>query len=147
MINPNTITPLAQQLKARLLAHEAKIGIIGLGYVGLPLALLYSGAGFRVTGFDIDDNKVDALKEGKSYIYRIPAEEIQEARANGLMATSDFSNLADMDAIIICVPTPLNDFQEPDTSFIVFSVFISPSSTEGHTLCAVVSPPAKRGTS
>jgi UDP-N-acetyl-D-glucosamine dehydrogenase len=119
MINPNTITPLAQQLKARLLAHEAKIGIIGLGYVGLPLALLYSGAGFRVTGFDIDDNKVNALKKGKSYIYRIPAEEIQEARANGLMATSDFSNLADMDAIIICVPTPLNDFQEPDTSFIV----------------------------
>jgi UDP-N-acetyl-D-glucosamine dehydrogenase len=119
MINPNTITPLAQQLKARLLAHEAKIGIIGLGYVGLPLALLYSGAGFRVTGFDIDDNKVDALKEGKSYIYRIPTEEIQEARANGLMATSDFSNLAEMDAIIICVPTPLNDFQEPDTSFIV----------------------------
>jgi UDP-N-acetyl-D-glucosamine dehydrogenase len=118
MISPTT-TPHAQQLKSRLLAHEAKIGIIGLGYVGLPLALLYSGASFPVTGFDIDDSKVDALKEGKSYIYRIPAEEIQEARANGMVATSDFSNLADMDAIIICVPTPLNDFQEPDTSFIV----------------------------
>jgi len=118
MISPTT-TPLAQQLKSRLLAHEAKIGIIGLGYVGLPLALLYSGTSFPVTGFDIDDSKVDALKEGKSYIYRIPAEEIQEARANGMVATSDFSNLADMDAIIICVPTPLNDFQEPDTSFIV----------------------------
>jgi UDP-N-acetyl-D-glucosamine dehydrogenase len=98
MISPTT-TPLAQQLKSRLLAHEAKIGIIGLGYVGLPLALLYSGASFPVTGFDIDDSKVDALKEGKSYIYRIPAEEIQEARANGMVATSDFSNLADMDAI------------------------------------------------
>jgi UDP-N-acetyl-D-glucosamine dehydrogenase len=119
MISPDTVTPLGQQLKSKFRTHEAKIGIIGLGYVGLPLALLYSGAGFRVTGFDIDENKVDALKEGKSYIYRIPTEEIQEARANGMVATSDFSKLEDTDVIIICVPTPLDDFQEPDTSFIV----------------------------
>jgi len=99
-------------------SRHARVGIIGLGYVGLPLALLYVGQRFRVTGFDIDERKVDALSEGKSYIYRIPAEEIQEARAKGMVATADFSKLAEMDAIIICVPTPLNEYHEPDLSFI-----------------------------
>jgi UDP-N-acetyl-D-glucosamine dehydrogenase len=76
------------------------------------------GAKFSVTGFDIDQRKVDALMAGKSYIYRIPEAEIQEARAGGLVATSDFAKLAEMDAIIICVPTPLNEYHEPDLSFI-----------------------------
>jgi UDP-N-acetyl-D-glucosamine dehydrogenase len=118
MITP--VVPVTQfsQLKARIATHEAKIGVIGLGYVGLPLTLLYVDQGFPVTGFDIDEHKVDALTEGKSYIYRIPGEEIQDARAKGLVATSQFCRLAEMDAIIICVPTPLNDYQEPDTSFI-----------------------------
>jgi UDP-N-acetyl-D-glucosamine dehydrogenase len=106
------------ELKGRIQVRQAHVGVIGLGYVGLPLALLYSGQKFPVTGFDIDQRKVDALSEGKSYIYRIPAEEIQEARANGLIATSDFSKLAEMDAIIICVPTPLDEYHEPDLSFI-----------------------------
>jgi UDP-N-acetyl-D-glucosamine dehydrogenase len=105
--------------KAKILAREAKVGIIGLGYVGLPLALLYVGQKFPVTGFDIDQRKVEALSNGKSYIYRIPAEEIQEARNNGLVATLDFSKLAEMDAIIICVPTPLDEHHEPDLSFII----------------------------
>jgi len=105
--------------KAKILAREAKVGIIGLGYVGLPLALLYVGQNFPVTGFDIDQRKVDALSNGKSYIYRIPAEEVQEARGKGLVATSDFSKLAEMDAIIICVPTPVDEHHEPDLSFIV----------------------------
>ena len=105
--------------KAKILAREAKVGIIGLGYVGLPLALLYVGQKFPVTGFDIDQKKVDALTKGKSYIYRIPSEEVQEAKINGLVATSDFSRLAEMDAIIICVPTPVDEHHEPDLSFIV----------------------------
>jgi UDP-N-acetyl-D-glucosamine dehydrogenase len=106
------------ELKTKINARQAQVGIIGLGYVGLPLALLYSGQKFPVTGFDIDQRKVDALSEGKSYIYRIPAEEIHEARAEGLSATSDFSKVAGMDAIIICVPTPLDEYHEPDLSFI-----------------------------
>ena len=118
MITPVVPATLFSQLKARIATHEAKIGVIGLGYVGLPLTLLYMGQGFHVTGFDIDQRKVEALTEGKSYIYRIPAEEIQEARAKGFVATSEFCQLAGMDAIIICVPTPLNEYHEPDTSFI-----------------------------
>jgi UDP-N-acetyl-D-glucosamine dehydrogenase len=117
MITPTVVSPLSQ-LKTKITTREAKIGVIGLGYVGLPLALLYAQQNFPVTGFDIDQTKVTALTEGKSYIYRIPAEEIQEARAKGLEATSEFCRLAEMDLIIICVPTPLNEYHEPDTSFI-----------------------------
>jgi len=94
------------------------VGIMGLGYVGLPLALLYSEQKFRVTGFDIDARKVEILAKGGSYIYRIVPEEIQAAKANGFSATADFSQLTAMDAIIICVPTPLNEYHEPDLSFI-----------------------------
>jgi len=106
------------QLKTRIQQHQARIGIIGLGYVGLPLALLYSEQKFRVTGFDIDPRKIDSLAKGSSYIYRIAAEEIQSAKANGFSATADYSQLTDMDAIIICVPTPLNEYHEPDLSYI-----------------------------
>jgi UDP-N-acetyl-D-glucosamine dehydrogenase len=119
MITPVAVTTPFSQLKTKIEIHEAKIGVIGLGYVGLPLTLLYVEQKFSVTGFDIDHSKVDALTDGRSYIYRIPPEEIQDARAKGLEATSDFGRLAEMDAIIICVPTPLNEYHEPDTSFIV----------------------------
>src|SRR5580693_492169 len=106
------------QLKTRIQNHQARVGIIGLGYVGLPLALLYSEQKFRVTGFDIDTRKVDTLAKGGSYIYRIAAEEVQAAKSNGFSATKDFAQLSEMDAIIICVPTPLNEYHEPDLSFI-----------------------------
>ena len=106
------------ELRNKISARQARVGVIGLGYVGLPLALLYVGQKFPVTGFDIDQGKVGALTDGKSYIYRIPEMEIQEARKKGLTATSEFSQLAEMDAIIICVPTPLNEYHEPDLSFI-----------------------------
>src|SRR6201997_1988438 len=106
------------ELKARIDTREARIGVIGLGYVGLPLALLYTEAKFRVTGFDIDQNKVATLTSGGSYIYRIPPTEIQAARSIGFCATADFSSLTEMDAIIICVPTPLDEYREPDLSFI-----------------------------
>lgn len=106
------------ELKNRIQQRQARIGIIGLGYVGLPLALLYSGEKFRVTGFDIDKRKVETLAKGGSYIYRIAPEEIQAAQAHGFSATSDYAQLTAMDAIIICVPTPLNEYHEPDLSFI-----------------------------
>ena len=106
------------QLKARIQQHQARVGIIGLGYVGLPLALLYSEQKFQVTGFDIDARKVDTLAKGGSYIYRIAPEEIQAAKTHGFSATADYSQITAMDAIIICVPTPLNEYHEPDLSFI-----------------------------
>ncbi len=106
------------QLKNKIKQRQAKVGIIGMGYVGLPLALLYSEQKFQVTGFDIDQRKVDTLAKGGSYIYRITTEEIQAAKAQGFTATSDYAQISQMDAIIICVPTPLNEYHEPDLSFI-----------------------------
>ncbi len=108
----------AQELKVSIQAHTAKVGIIGLGYVGLPLALLFSEEKFPVTGFDIDTRKIDTLSQGGSYIYRIPATEIQAARERGFGATSQYEHISQMDAVIICVPTPLNEYHEPDLSFI-----------------------------
>src|SRR6478672_9908831 len=107
-----------EALLGRIQAHTAKIGIIGLGYVGLPLALLFNEAGFPVTGFDIDPEKVKALNNGRSYIYRIPKTEIAAAAAKGFWATDEYSHAKDMDALIICVPTPLNEYHEPDLSYI-----------------------------
>jgi UDP-N-acetyl-D-glucosamine dehydrogenase len=106
------------QLKKRIEQREARVGIIGLGYVGLPLALLYSEKKFKVTGFDIDSRKIDTLAKGGSYIYRIAPEEIQAAQTSGFGATADYSRLTEMDAVIICVPTPLDEYHEPDLSFI-----------------------------
>ena len=106
------------QLKSKIEQRQARVGIIGMGYVGLPLALLYSEQKFQVTGFDIDQRKVDTLAKGGSYIYRITSEEIQAAKAQGFTATSDYALITEMDAVIICVPTPLNEYHEPDLSFI-----------------------------
>ena len=121
-MNPtNTSSTLssADLLKTKVETRTAKIGIIGMGYVGLPLALLFSEQKFRVTGFDIDPVKVETLSRGGSYIVRIPETEIQAAIANGFQATSDFAGIADMDVVMICVPTPLTDHHEPDLSYIV----------------------------
>jgi UDP-N-acetyl-D-glucosamine dehydrogenase len=117
----STCTPasnLFSELKTKIDSRQARIGVIGLGYVGLPLALLYTEENFRVTGFDIDRHKVATLISGGSYIYRIPPTEIQAARLRHFCATADFSDLKSMDAIIICVPTPLDEYREPDLSFI-----------------------------
>jgi len=102
--------------------RTAQVGIIGLGYVGLPLMLLFNEQRFPVTGFDIDVKKVRVLSTGGSYICRIPATDIQAANRRGFNATCDYSEIERMDAIIICVPTPLNDHREPDMSFIVSTV-------------------------
>ena len=118
MTTPSVPITKLSELKARIEARQARVAIIGLGYVGLPLALLYTEQNFPVTGFDIDQRKVTTLREGGSYICRIPATEIQRARTRGFSATSDYSELAQMDAIIICVPTPLDEYHAPDLSFI-----------------------------
>src|ERR1700748_1260439 len=112
----------AQELKERIENRTARVGIIGLGYVGLPLALLFSEKGIRVTGFDIDEAKVTTLNGGGSYIVRITPAEIARARANGFEATSDYDRLREMDVVLICVPTPLNEYHEPDLSFITDTV-------------------------
>ncbi len=109
---------LAAQRLDRLKARNASIGVIGLGYVGLPLSLLLAEAGFKVTGFDIDQKKVSDLEAGRSYIFRIPETEIQTALSQGFHATTDFSQLATQDAILMCVPTPLTGHREPDLSYI-----------------------------
>jgi UDP-N-acetyl-D-glucosamine dehydrogenase len=98
---------------------DVKIGIIGCGYVGLPLALRFADVGQRVTGFDTDQEKVDKLNAGKSYIQHIPAEKIcQHVKGKRFDATSDFTRLRDMDAVLICVPTPLDERREPDLSYV-----------------------------
>ncbi len=116
--SPDTLPRIAAERLERLSARTAKIGVIGLGYVGLPLSLLLSEAGFKVTGFDIDEKKVTDLEGGRSYIFRIPETEIQEARRQGFRATTAFAQLSDQDAIIMCVPTPLTGHREPDLSYI-----------------------------
>ena len=103
----------------RVAGRTAHVGIIGLGYVGLPLTLLFSEERFRVTGFDIDAAKVDRLNAGESYIHRIEPEHIQAAQGAGFQATSDFSRIADVDAVLICVPTPLHEDHTPDMSYVV----------------------------
>jgi UDP-N-acetyl-D-glucosamine dehydrogenase len=118
-----TATPnLPAQLKVKMETREARIGIVGMGYVGLPLALLFSSERFRVTGFDIARDKVKTLNAGGSYIVRILPEAIQAAQQAGFQATADYSQIAMMDAVIICVPTPLNDHHEPDLSYVTGTV-------------------------
>lgn len=109
---------MKDQLIRKFADRTAVIGIVGLGYVGLPLMLRYTDAGFRVLGFDIDTFKTDRLNAGKSYIEHIPSEKIAAARRKGFEATDDFSRIAEADAVILCVPTPLNKYREPDISFV-----------------------------
>ena len=110
---------MKQSLLNKIESHTALIGIIGLGYVGLPLVLRFTQENFTVTGFDIDKSKVDALNSGKSYIKHIPESKIKELiQTNKFRATTDFSRLKDTDCILICVPTPLSDNKEPDLTYI-----------------------------
>jgi len=100
--------------------QRMNIGIIGLGYVGLPLSLQFARSGVNVTGLDVDDKKVGALNAGRSYIEHIPAAAIREqVNAGRLRATADFSVIKQLNAVIICVPTPLNKNREPDISYIL----------------------------
>lgn len=111
---------MKQNLLSKIASREAVVGIVGLGYVGLPLLLCYSEKGFPVLGFDIDAKKCEALAQGTSYIKHIPSERITGAVATGkFRATTDFSLAAECDAILIAVPTPLNKNREPDMTYIV----------------------------
>jgi UDP-N-acetyl-D-glucosamine dehydrogenase len=113
-------TGIADELQRAILAKTARVGVIGLGYVGLPLVRAFVNAGFRVLGFDVDQSKVDRLRAGQSYIGHMPSEWIAETvRGGGFEPTSDMRLLAEADAIVICVPTPLTDSRDPDLSFIV----------------------------
>ena len=106
-------------LREKIQARTAQVGIIGQGYVGLPLALVFREAGFRVTGFDLDPKKIEAIGRGESYIKHIGSERVAAAVKSGqFTATTDFDGLAGCDAIIICVPTPLGPHREPDNSYI-----------------------------
>lgn len=110
------------QLVGNLNQKKATIGIVGLGYVGLPLMMRYSEVGYRVLGIDIDAEKVKKLNRGESYIEHIRSEAIAAARARGFEATSDFARSAEADALIICVPTPLTRHREPDISYVVGTI-------------------------
>ena len=126
-------TTHVSELKSKIEQRQARVAIIGLGYVGLPLALLYSEQRFPVTGFDIDQHKVATLNRGGSYIFRITEPEIQRAREQGFSATSDYAQLEHMDAVIICVPTPLDEYHEPDLSYITGTAeSIAPHLRAGH---------------
>ncbi len=116
------MTPAAQLLE-RIRTTQARIGIIGLGYVGLPLAVEFAKAGFDVTGFDVDESKNTAINAGTSYIPDVPAAELAaEVHAGRLRATSNMAQLGDMDVVDICVPTPLRKTKDPDLSYVVKAV-------------------------
>jgi len=107
------------KLNDKINNKEAVIGILGLGYVGIPLASRTSSVGFKVIGFDVDQERVDNLNNANSPIKHIPNAEVQEMLDNGFFATTDFSRVSDCDGLIICVPTPLNKSREPDLTFVI----------------------------
>jgi UDP-N-acetyl-D-glucosamine dehydrogenase len=110
-------------LKEKIRERKARIGVIGLGYVGLPLAVEFAKHGFDVTGFDVDQSKVAEINAGRSYILDVKAQDVEESvNAGRLRATTDLSKLKDMDAIDICVPTPLRKTKDPDLSYVVQAV-------------------------
>ncbi|MGB7345558.1 MAG: nucleotide sugar dehydrogenase [Pirellulaceae bacterium] len=122
MKNKKNILPSSQIIQ-KIASRQAVIAVVGLGYVGLPLALAYSEGGFRTLGCDIDQKKIDAINHGTSYIKHISGELIAEqVKAKTLSATTDFAELADADAIILCVPTPLDQHFEPDLSYVVSTI-------------------------
>ena len=123
------------EIKRKVETREARIGIVGMGYVGLPLALRFSEERFAITGFDIDPHKVQTLNQGGSYIVRIPGTEVQSAQRNGFRVTADYRRIAQMDIVIICVPTPLTEYHEPDLSFVTGTAnAIAPYLREGQVI-------------
>lgn len=110
---------IKSELEQKLVSRTATIGIVGMGYVGQPLALRYSELGYKVIGFDIDQEKVDGLNSGQSNIEHINNANISAANAAGMKCTTDFSRAVEADALILCVPTPLNKYREPDLSYVI----------------------------
>jgi len=119
MLQQNATSDTSVSLKQAMQNRSAVVGIVGLGYVGIPLALTAAKAGFNVLGFDIDAPRVDQINQGKSFIKHIGSEVIAEAVNSGkFQATADFARLSEPDAILICVPTPLTKHREPDLSYV-----------------------------
>jgi UDP-N-acetyl-D-glucosamine dehydrogenase len=116
------IQALKDVLLRKFRSRDAMVAVVGMGYVGLPLALRYADVGYRVLGIDIDPLKVQALNAGRSYIQHIPGATVAAARARGFEATGDFQRCADADALIICVPTPLDQYREPNLSYVIGTI-------------------------
>ncbi len=113
------MTVNASRLLERIRDRRAVVGIVGMGYVGLPLALTFAGRGFKVLGFDVEGEKVERLNAGDSYIHHVDGGRLRQAVADGrLAATGDFARLGEPDALLICVPTPLTPERDPDLSFV-----------------------------
>ena len=111
---------MKNELISRITNKQYQVGVIGLGYVGLPLVVEFAGKGFKATGFEVDESKATEINAGRSYIGDVPSERVQELIASErLRATTNFDHLAECDAIIICVPTPLRKTKEPDVSYIL----------------------------
>jgi len=111
---------MTDKILNRISERRAVVGVIGLGYVGLPLAVEFAGAGLKTIGFDLDQSRVDSINNGRSYIPDVPTDVVAELAKEGkLSASTDFSHLAETDAVIICVPTPLRKTKEPDISYIL----------------------------
>src|SRR6476660_2634251 len=109
-----------EELRRKIETHQAHVGVVGLGYVGLPLVVEFAHAGFCVTGIDVQQSKVDAINRGESYVQDVPASALAPfVKAGKVRATTDFSVVKDLDTINICVPTPLRKTKDPDMSFIV----------------------------
>ena len=114
---------MSQSLSDKIAAREARVGVIGLGYVGLPLAVEFAKAGMKSLGFDLDAKKVEQINRGESYIGDVPGDEVKAMVESGyLRATTDFAELADVDTVDICVPTPLRKTGDPDLSYVVSAV-------------------------
>ncbi|MCS0543609.1 NAD(P)-binding domain-containing protein, partial [Aeromonas veronii] len=112
-------TLIKSNLKRKLTNKTATLGVVGLGYVGLPLAVEKAKAGFQTIGFDVQESKVEMVNTGKNYIGDVVNEDLQEIVESGLLsATTDFSLIAKVDCVCICVPTPLDEYQQPDISYV-----------------------------
>jgi UDP-N-acetyl-D-glucosamine dehydrogenase len=116
-------TPLAKELHERITNRTARVAVVGLGYVGLPLLVEFARCGYQAVGFDVDEAKVGAITSGRSYIPDVPSSDVESLRAAGrLWATTDFAQLETVDTVNICVPTPLRKTKDPDMSYVVSAV-------------------------
>ena len=123
MTPSTTLSSTAEALRQKIAARTARVGVVGLGYVGLPLAVELARAGFKTTGIDLDKRKVDAINRGESYIQDVPTSDVAEFhKAGRLSATADASIVSSLDTINICVPTPLRKTKDPDLSYVVSAV-------------------------